>query len=202
MSSAVISFLPPGPPPEPIKRLSVAQYHAIIRAGVFDDDDPIELLEGWLAEKMPKKPPHSVATGLVSDAIAPLLPSGWHIISQEPITTDDSEPEPDIGVVRGKRRDYVDRHPGPKDVGSIVEVADTTLARDRGVKKTIYARARVPIYWILNLVDRCVEVYADPTGPAKKPDYRNTEIFGTKDSVPLVLDGKEIGRLKVKLLLP
>jgi hypothetical protein len=202
MSSAVISFLPPGPPPEPIKRLSVAQYHAIIRAGVFDDDDPIELLEGWLVEKMPKKPPHSVATGLMSDAITPLLPAGWHIISQEPITTDDSEPEPDIGAVRGKRRDYVDSHPGPKDVGLIVEVADTTLARDRGVKKTIYARARMPIYWILNLVDRCVEVYTDPTGPAKKPDYRRPEIFGAKDSVPLGLDGKEIGRLKVKLLLP
>jgi Uma2 family endonuclease len=202
MSSPVMPVLPAGPPPEPIKRLSVEQYHAIIRAGVFDDDDPIELLEGWLVEKMPKKPPHSVATGLVSDALAALLPPGWHLISQEPITTDDREPEPDIGAVRGKRRDYADRHRRPKVVEVIVEVADTTLARDRGVKKTIYARAGIPTYWIVNLVDRSLEVYADPTGPAKKLDYRQEQIYGPKDSAVLVLDGEEIGRLKVKLLLP
>lgn len=202
MSSTVIPFLPPGPPPEPIKRFSVDEYHAIIRAGIFNEDDSIELLEGWLVEKMPKKPPHSVATGLLSDALTPMLPGGWHVISQEPITTGDSEPEPDIGAIRGKRRDYVDAHPQPKDIGLIVEVADTTLARDRGVKKTIYARAGIPIYWIVNLVDRCVEVYSDPTGPGKNPDYRQKQIFGPKDSVAVVLDCEEIGRLKVKHLLP
>src|SRR5258708_1261081 len=115
MSATMTPFLPPAPPPEPIKRISVDQYHAIIRAGVFDDDDPLELLEGWLVEKMPKKPPHSVATGLIADALSPLLPAGWHLITQEPITTADSEPEPDIGAIRGKRRDYVDGHPRPKD---------------------------------------------------------------------------------------
>jgi Uma2 family endonuclease len=136
------------------------------------------------------------------DALGPLLPSGWHLISQEPITTADSEPEPDIGVVRGKRRDYVNRHPQPKDVGLIVEVADTTLARDRGVKKTIYARARIPIYWIINLIDRCVEVYSDPTGPAKKPDCRDRQVLDLKDTVPFILDGEEIGRIRVKALMP
>ncbi len=201
MSSTIAPF-PPQPPAEPIKRFSVDQYHAIINAGVFDDDDSIELLEGWLVEKMPKKPPHSVATGLVSDAMGPLLPSGWHLICQEPITTADSEPEPDIAAVRGKRRDYNDTHPQPKDVGLIVEVADATLARDRGVKKTIYARAGIPIYWIVNLMDRCVEVYTEPTGPGKKPDYRHKQVFGQKESVPFVLDAKETGRLKVKLFLP
>ncbi len=198
MSSTMTPFLPP----EPIKRFSVEQYHAMVRAGVLDDDDPIELLEGWLVEKMPKNPPHSVATGLALDALAPLLPASWRLISQEPITTADSEPEPDIGVIRGKRRDYVDGHPRPKDVGLIVEVADTTLKRDRGVKKTIYARARIPVYWMVNLVDRSVEVYADPTGPAKKSDFREKQIFGPRDSIPLVLDGAGIGRVKVKHLLP
>ncbi len=200
MASTVL--LPPCPPAEPIKRISVDQYHAIIRAGVFDDDDPIELLKGWLVEKMPKKPPRSVATGLVSDAMGPLLPPRWHLICQEPIITADSEPEPDIGAVRGKRRDNNDTHPRPKDVGLIVEVADATLARDRGVKKTTYARAAIPIYWMVILLDRCVEVYTDPTGPAKKPDYRHKHVFGAKESVPFILDGKEIGRLKVRLFLP
>lgn len=189
-------------PPEPVKRLRVEQYHRIIEAGVFDDDDPIELLNGWLVEKMPKKPIHSVANGLVLDATATLLPPGWHLISQEPITTEDSEPEPDVGVVRGKRRDFVDAHPRPKVVGMIVEIADTTLRRDRGIKKAIYASARIPFYWIVNLVDRCIEVYSQPTGPVKRPDYRHKQVFGPNDSVALVLDGKEVGRLRVKSLLP
>src|SRR5262249_10736519 len=151
----------------------------------------IELLEGWMVEKMPKNPPHSVATGLLADALAELLPAGWYVICQEPITTNDSEPEPDLAIVRGKRRDYVDNHPAPDDIGLVVEVADTTLTRDRGVKKRLYARAGIGIYWIINIVDRCVEVYVDPTGPAKKPEYRDKQVFGTRDSVPLILDGEE-----------
>src|SRR5207253_2718120 len=131
---------------------------------------------GWW-KRCPRNPLTALPR-LASDALAPLLPAGWHIISQEPITTADSEPEPDIGAIRGKRRDYVESHPRPKDVGMIVEVADATLARDRGVKKTIYARAGIPIYWIVNLIDRCVEIYSDPTGPAKKPDYRHKQIYG------------------------
>ena len=190
------------PPRETLRRISVDQYHAIIRAGVFDDDDPIELLEGWLVEKMPRNPPHSVATVLVSDVLSPVLPPGWHIICQEPITTDDSEPEPDVCAVRGNIRDYTESHPRPQDVGLLVEVADATLRRDRGMKKTIYARANIAVYWIVNLVDRCLEVYSDPTGTAKKPDYRRKQIFGPTDSVSVVLGDREVGRVKVKRLLP
>src|SRR5262245_24622512 len=101
MASGTLTLTPPDPPPEPIKRISVKQYHDSVRAGVFDDDDPLEFLEGWLVEKMRKDPPHSVATGLVLDELNSLLPAGWLLISQEPITTDDSEPEPDIGAIRG-----------------------------------------------------------------------------------------------------
>jgi Uma2 family endonuclease len=201
MSSTVAPSSLFGPPPEPIKRVSVEEYHAMIRSGVFDDDDPIELLDGWLAEKMPEKPAHSAANGLLVDAIAALLPTGWHVISQEPITTLDSEPEPDLAVVRGKRRDYLDSHPRAADVALVVEVADTTLARDRGVKKDIYARAGIPAYWIVNLVDRRVEVLWGQSSPAgKRP--RRERIFGPDDLVPLVLDSKTIGKLEVKLLLP
>lgn len=187
---------------EPLKRISVEQYHAMIRAGVFDDDDAIELLDGLMVEKMTKKPLHSVATGLVFDALTGLLPPGWILISQEPITTEESEPEPDIGVVRGKRRDYVARHPVPAEIGLVVEVADTTLVRDRGVKKAIYARARIETYWIINLVNRWVEVFTNPTGSSKKPEYRKKAIYRMTDSVPLILDGKELGRMAVKDLLP
>jgi Putative restriction endonuclease len=90
------------------------------------------------------------------------------------------------------------RSPTAQDVGFIVEIADTTLRRDRGVKKTIYVRARIPIYWTINLFDRCIEVYAD----AKKPNYRHKEIFDIWDSVPFTLDSVKCGRVKVKGVLP
>src|SRR5438105_9467158 len=99
-------------PTEPIFRLSVDQYHAMIHAGILTDDDPVELLEGWLVAKMPKNPPHRAVTRLIRQVLERLVPAEWYVDSQEPITTDDSEPEPDVVVVRGETRHYLDRHPG------------------------------------------------------------------------------------------
>ena len=109
---------------------------------------------------------------------------------------------PDASVIRGDRRDYLGGHPAPRDVALIGEVADSSLAYDRGIKKRIYARSAIPVYWIVNLEDRCIEVYTDPTGPADEPDYRQRQIYGENDWVPVLLDGKEIGKLEVKALLP
>jgi Uma2 family endonuclease len=197
-----IGSLAPGIPPEPIARLSVEQYHDMIRNGILSPDNPLELLEGWLVTKMPKNPPHRFSTRALRKALEKILPPGWIVDSQEPVTTAESEPEPDISVIRGNEDDYRARHPDPKDVGMTSEVADTTLLRDRTWKKRIYARARIPVYWIVNLIDRQVEVYTDPTGPAAEPDYRQRQDYLPGDSVPVVVDGREIGRLAVSDLLP
>ena len=202
MSSTMAPPLPPALPPEPVTRLSVKQYHAMIDAGVVTDDDLIELLEGWLVPKMPKNPGHRIATRHLRKALEKLLPAGWEVESQEPITTTDSEPEPDVGVAREGAFDNKERHPNATETGLIIEIADSTLARDRGMKKRIYARAAVPVYWIVNLPDRCIEVYTNPTGPAEKPDYRHQQIYGANDVVPILLDGAEIGQLEVKAVLP
>jgi Uma2 family endonuclease len=201
----------PGPPPaaeeaaiptEPIYRLSVAQYHAMAKHGILDDDAPVELLEGWLVQKMTKYPPHSIATRRTRRALESILPADWYADSQEPITLSNSEPEPDVLVARAEVADDPERHPGPRDVGLIVEVTDTTLRRDRGTKKRVYARAGIPVYWIANLVENRFEVYTDPTGPAARPDYREQKNYGTDEEIPVVLDGEEIGRLLVRELLP
>ena len=202
MSSTMFPTLPPGPPPEPVLRISVDQYHLMIESGVFADDEAVELLEGWLMPKMPKNPPHNLAVGLVCDALQAILPQGWHIDCQGSVTTSDSEPEPDVSVVRGKRRDYPSGHPEPKDVGMLVEVSDTTLTRDRGTKKQIYARAAIPVYWIVNLVDKQVEVLTDPTGPADQPDYAQKQIYKPGDAVPVMLDRKEVGKVPADAILP
>jgi Uma2 family endonuclease len=189
-------------PTEPIYRLSVAQYHAMAEHGILDEDDPVELLEGWLVQKMTKYRPHSLTTALVRRALERLLPDGWYVDSQEPVTTAESEPEPDVSIVRGEPRDFRDRQPGPENVALIVEVADSSLRRDRGTKKRIYARAGIPVYWITNLIESRFEVYTDPTGPAEQPDYRQQQEYGPADEIPVVLDGNEVGRLPVRELLP
>ena len=189
-------------PTEPIWRLSVEQYHAMIQAGILTDDDPVELLEGWLVAKMPRNPPHRLATQLTREALARLVPTNWYVDAQEPLTTANSEPEPDVMVVRGERRQYLNRHPGPREVALVVEVADTTLQRDRRAKKRLYAQAGIPVYWLINLVENQCEVYTDPSGPAEQPDYRQRQDYGRADTVPFVLEGQTIGQLAAQELLP
>jgi Uma2 family endonuclease len=189
-------------PTEPIFRLTVAQYHAMADSGVLGEDDPVELLEGWLVEKMTRHKPHSIVTRRVRRALEAVLPAGWYADSREPITTTDSEPEPDVLVAREEAGDDPERHPSPQEVALVVEVADTSLRRDRGTKKRVYARAGIPVYWIANLVEAKFEVYTDPTGPAKRPDYRQVREYSSADEIAVVVDGKEIARLAVRELLP
>jgi Uma2 family endonuclease len=87
-------------------------------------------------------------------------------------------------------------------LGLIVEVAESTLQRDQTRKKRIYARAGIPVYWIVNLIDGRVEVYTDPTGPTPQPDYLQRQDYGPNDAVPVTLDGKPIGQVAVRDLLP
>ena len=189
-------------PNDLILRLSIEQYHAIIQAGILTDDDSVELLEGWLVFKMPKNPPHRVTTRLVRTALENILPPGWYVDSQEPITLSNSEPEPDIVVVRGDTRQYLDRHPGAEDMALIIEVSDTTLQRDRTVKKRIYARAGISIYWIVNLVEEQVEVYSQPLVEVEQPDYSQRLDFGRSAVIPIIIEGIEIGAIAVDALLP
>jgi Uma2 family endonuclease len=189
------------PEPEfPLTRISVEQYHRMIDSGAFGEDDPIELLEGLVVDKMPKRRPHSLATRRIDRRLSDVIPAGWDVLNQEPITLDDSEPEPDVSVVRGSGDEYHE-HPGPEDIGLLVEVADTTLALDRR-KGRIYARARIPVYWIVNLPDRCVEVYSAPRGSGGRATYSKQAIYRDGDSVPVPLAGRRVAEIPVSDLLP
>ena len=189
-------------PAEQFWRISVENYHEMLRAGILQSGDPVELLEGWLVQKMPKKPSHVIASELLRDAIAEILASGWYINSQQPITLDDSEPEPDLSVVRGTRRDHLESNPSPSDLALVVEVADASLLRDQNLKKRIYARAGVVEYWIVNLRDRQIEVHSSPTGATELPEYLQQQVFTHEQSVTLRLDGQNVGQIAVSDLLP
>lgn len=185
-------------PREPIWRLSVAQYHEMIRAGILTTDDQVELLEGWLVYKMPKKPQHRIATRLTQKALEAIVPAGWYVDAQEPITLPDSEPEPDVMIVKGKTQDYFDRHPNAEEVALVVEISDSTLERDRTIKKRMYAHAGVPVYWVLNLVEMTCEVYGDPA----HEDYQQLDVYDLSGNLPLSIDGQSIGLISMRDLLP
>ena len=202
----VMTSAPPLPavvPPFPVRRFTVDEYHQMIRIGVITEDDDVELLEGWIVPRTGRNPPHDAVISMVMmDVLMPRLPQGWFCRGQSAVTTSDSEPEPDIAVVRGKPRDYLARHPGPADMAIAIEVADSTLARDRVYKGHIHAAAAVPIYWIINLVEDQVEVYSDPTGPDATPHYRTRRDYQAGELIPFVLDNRELGPIAAKELLP
>lgn len=185
----------------PLRQFSVSEYHRMIETNVLTEDDPVELLEGWIVQKTPRNPPHDTAVGKTDDAIRARLPRGWFTRSQMAITTGDSEPEPDVAVVRGTRCDYGLRHPGPPDLALVVEVADSTLERDREEKARIYARAAIPVYWVVNLVDLRVEVFTDPSGPASIPAYRQCLPYDRTRTLPLHIEGQVLS-IAVSELLP
>lgn len=199
MSTAML--LPTDPPP-PFKRFTVDEYRQMAEAGILTENDRVELLEGWIISKMTLNPPHNGALDLLEQAIGELVPDGWRMRSQRPITTSDSEPEPDLTVVRGNVRSFTARNPRPDEIGLLVEIADSTLATDRGIKARLYARAGVSVYWIINLKDRQLELHSDPSGPIESPQFGSREVLGPDDEVSFVLEGKELGRIAVRDLLP
>jgi Uma2 family endonuclease len=173
----------------------------MVHLGILSDDDPVELLEGWLVYKMPKNPPHRVTTKLTRNALEAIIPEDWYVDTQEPITLIDSEPEPDVVIVRGNTRDYLDRHPGAQDIALIVEVSDTTLERDRTSKKRLYARAGIPIYWIINLPEQQIEVYTEPV-TLGEATYQRRQDYQLSDKVPVSIAGQTLTLLSIWDLLP
>jgi Uma2 family endonuclease len=184
-----------------MNRFSVAQYQRMIETGILTAADKVELLENYVVLKMAKNPPHDGTIDLVKAALA-TLPPGWMLRVQQTVVLSDSQPEPDFSVVRGNPRSFVAQHPTTADVGLLIEVADSSLLRDQRDKTRIYARANIPVYWIINLVDRRVEVYTQPSGPTAVPAYGTFQTFQPGDSVPLLLDGAAVGTVPVADLLP
>jgi Uma2 family endonuclease len=185
-----------------LRRFSVPEYHKLTEIGVLTEDDNLELIEGYLVLKMSRNPPHDGTIQIDSQALAAALPPGWCVRVQCAVTLPDSEPEPDIAVVRGNARSYLVHHPGPTEIGALLEVADSSLLGDRSDKGRIYARALIPVYWIINLIDRQIEVHEQPSGPTTAPAYAKITTYHPGDSVPLTLDGNTVAMFAAQDLLP
>lgn len=189
----------------PPYRLSVAKYEAMVASGAFTKADRFELIEGALVEKMTKGGKHSASSERSWRAIHLLLPPGWHVRIEKPVRIPqrDSEPEPDVSVARGGIDDYEDRHPGPEDVALVVEVAESTLADDRAMAVTYGGGGGIPVYWIVNVAGRQLEVYAHPEPGARIGGaYPAPTILGETESVELIIEGRVVGMIAVAKLLP
>jgi Uma2 family endonuclease len=198
-----VAFPPAAPYPN-LYRMSLEKYEAMVSSGVFSKRDRVHLVEGLLVALMTENPPHSVACELTSAALRRIKPSGWHIRVDRPVRIPSraSSPEPDIVLARGEIRDYLKWHPDPSNVALVVEVSDTSLAEDRTLMQRAYGGGAIPRYWIINLVDRQVEVYSQPSGPEEPIGYRHCEVFRPGQDIPVVIDGIEVGHIAVAEILP
>jgi Uma2 family endonuclease len=144
------------------------EYDRLVELGIFDGER-LELLDGLLVVREPQKSFHAATVAHVGHVLELAFGPGWHARLHSPIALDDdSEPEPDVAIVAGTRLDYLNAH--PSTAALIVEVADSSLRLDRRFKTGLYARARLPEYWIVNLVDAVLEVHRDPQ-PASAVEY-------------------------------
>jgi Uma2 family endonuclease len=180
-----------------IARFSVSRYQRMIETGIVTSEDKVELLENYVVLKMPRNPLHDGTILRFNRRFANRLPPGWDLRVQSAIVLADSQPEPDFAVVRADPADYTTRHPGPADVGLLIEAADASLLRDQRDKTRIYARAGIVCYWIVNLVDRRIEVYTQPSGPTAVPAYGAFQTYQPGDNIPLVLDGNTVATIPV-----
>ena len=199
--STITSPPPTIPPPVPavppvLYRMTVDEYE---RIGQLLDDPRVELIDGYMVKKMSKNPEHSFTTCELFQAMDTRLPAGWTRRQEQPVRIPDyDEPEPDIAIIRGRNADYRHRMPTAADVTLLVEVSGSSLSQDRGEKLSAYAKAGIPVYWIVNLVDRQVEVYTGP-GPA---GYQSRQVYPAGDNVPVVIDGQPRAPIAVNDILP
>lgn len=184
----------------PVRRFTVTEYEKMTEVGILCEDDNVELLQGLIISKMPKHPKHDGTIDLINYLLMSLLPLGWFVRVQNSVVTSDSIPEPDLAIVRGEPGDFRGQHPTGRDVALIIEVADSTVQRDRA-KAAIYADAGIPCYWIVNLEELQVDVNSEPIGSGASSRYRTSSIVTGDNSLNVVLEGAPIGALRARQIL-
>jgi Uma2 family endonuclease len=142
---------------------TVDEYHRMLEAEILTTEDRVELIEGQIIQMSPQQPPHAATTQRSFNYLSRLLVGKAFLRMQLPITLPpNSEPEPDIAVVCINSREYIDAHPTADDIFLLIEVADRILNSDRTSKACIYAQARIPEYWIVDVNARQVYVLRQP----------------------------------------
>jgi Uma2 family endonuclease len=194
------------PPPYPgfaaFRKWSAADYHKMADAGLILEGAPYELIEGYVVEKPIRGDLDESALRRLTARFPRRLPADRFLQIQGAVALGESEPEPDGAVLRGDETSCDGRLPTPADVALVVEIADSSPGYDRVHEGRVYARAGIPVYWIVNVIDRQVEVYTDPDPAATPPAYRARADYRPGQDVPVVLDGQPVGAIPVADLIP
>jgi len=185
-----------------IRKFTVDEYEKLVRFAILTTDDHLELIEGYLVLKMPISPQHSNSVSKLRRRLDRVLPQAWTSRTENPVRLDDSSPEPDYAVFRGSDDEYDRRHPGALDIALLVEVADSSLEGDRTDKARIYARNGIAEYWIVNLEELQIEVYAEPQPQAEVPHYSKRVDYKFGEKVPFRLEGLVLAEFAVEGVFP
>ncbi len=166
----------------PRHRFSVADYDQMIEKGILSENDRVELIRGEILDKMSIGEVHAACVKRLNVLLIGLFGSRTCLGVQDPVCLDDSEPEPDLSLLKKRDDFYAGSHPGPDDVLLIVEVADSSLDFDRGVKIPLYAENGIAECWIVHLADQSLEVYRNPQRGA----YSNVSVLRAGEVVELL----------------
>ena len=163
-----------------LRKWTVKEYHKLGEIGIFNPEERVELIEGNIIKISAKGTVHASATRRTASLLHNLLGNQAAVYNKSPIALDDnSEPEPDIAVVSIDPFDYATHHPTPSEVYLIIEVADSSLTFDREIKAKAYARSGIANYWVLNVGDRQLHVFREPT----ENGYQSEVILGETASI-------------------
>jgi Uma2 family endonuclease len=164
--------------PSTVRRWTREEYDRMIEAGILGPEDSVELIEGEILVRSPTTSAHAAAVERGGQALRCAFGTGFTVRSQRPLALGPrSQPEPDLSVVQGSPKDYVAAHPTTALL--VIEVADASLGQDRSTKARLYSGSAIPEYWIVNIVDHCIEVHRDPTPEG----YRTVRLLDLGDKI-------------------
>lgn len=169
------------------KRFTIDEYHRLGELGFFTPEERVELIRGEIIKMPTKKTPHSFCNSNLVEELIILLGKRAIVRGQEPIILPaDSEPQPDVAIVRNRDDNYLSSHPMPNDIFLVIEISDSTLKFDQTTKLSLYAEANITHYWIFNLIDNHLEIYSQPYQDLRvKLNYRNKQIALPNETIPL-----------------
>lgn len=186
--------------------ISADQFFEMIEAGVFPEEARVYLRDGRIFEKMAKTRAHSVVGGMLHEALFRRLPGGWKIFSEGEFRLDDANAVlPDLAVVRGEDfRSFLapGRYPKSGDIGLVIEIAVTSLAKDLGPNLRRYAQGMVPTYWVADVGGGRILSHTGPRFVDGRGEYGQVVTVKAGETLPLVLDGQEVARFPYEELMP